>query len=135
MMQLGRFFRIVPSRSGFVDFCSLFSSSTPSESAKTLLRIGDVLRESRRFSESDVTRFSDVSGDRNPIHLDAEFARAVAGFDGGPLVHGMLVASLFPSVIASHFSLFSSIMLSFWSFENLGCKYFLNHYKAICRCF
>ncbi|XP_038982686.1 (R)-specific enoyl-CoA hydratase [Phoenix dactylifera] len=83
-------------------FRSSFSSYTTPEATR-LLKVGDVLRESRRFSESDVARYSEVSGDRNPVHLDADFARRIAGFDGGRVVHGMLVASLFPSVIASHF--------------------------------
>nr|XP_010933089.1 uncharacterized protein LOC105053571 [Elaeis guineensis] len=81
--------------------CSSSSSTTPE--ATRLLKVGDVLRESRRFSESDVAQYSEVTGDRNPVHLDADFARRIAGFDGGRVVHGMLVASLFPSVIATHF--------------------------------
>ncbi|RRT50345.1 hypothetical protein B296_00051819 [Ensete ventricosum] len=90
------------SRPRLASFCSPFSSASAEGTAR-LLRVGHVLRESRRFSESDVVRYSEVSGDRNPVHLDDAFARTVAGFDGGRVVHGMLVASLFPSVISSHF--------------------------------
>ncbi|CAL9151755.1 unnamed protein product [Musa hybrid cultivar] len=100
-MQLVRLVRILSSLPRLACFCSPFSSSA--EGTARLLRVGDVLRESRRFSESDVVRYSEVSGDRNPVHFDDAFARTVAGFDGGRVVHGMLVASLFPSVIASHF--------------------------------
>lgn len=85
-----------------ISFRSSSSSSTTPEATR-LLKVGDVLRQSRRFSESDVARYSEVSGDRNPVHFDADFAQRIAGFDGGRVVHGMLVASLFPSVIASHF--------------------------------
>ncbi|MQM07562.1 hypothetical protein Taro_040403 [Colocasia esculenta] len=81
--------------------CRAFCS--PSFSAVTeVLKVGDVLRLSRRFSQADVSAYSKVSGDANPVHFDAEFARGAAGFEG-PVVHGMLVASLFPTVIASHF--------------------------------
>ncbi|RWW56758.1 hypothetical protein BHE74_00036516 [Ensete ventricosum] len=90
------------SRPRLASFCSPFSSASAEGTAR-LLRVGHVLRESRRFSESDVVRYSEVSGDRNPVHLDDAFARTVAGFDGGRVVHGMLVASLFPSIISSHF--------------------------------
>ncbi|KAJ0970314.1 hypothetical protein J5N97_023191 [Dioscorea zingiberensis] len=68
-----------------------------------ILGTGDVLKEARRFSDADVARFAEVSGYRNPVHFDADFARSAAGFAGGRVVHGMLVASLFPSIIASHF--------------------------------
>lgn len=89
--------------------CSSSSSST------RLLKTGDVLRESRRFTDADVVAYSAVSGDRNPVHLDPEFARTVGGFDRGRVVHGMLVASLFPSVIASHFpgAIYASQTLQF----------------------
>ncbi|EHA8588236.1 putative (R)-specific enoyl-CoA hydratase [Cocos nucifera] len=103
-MRVGLLKRILscPPPSPAISFrCSSSSSITPE--ATRLLKVGDVLRESRRFSESDVARYSEVTGDRNPVHLDADFARRIAGFDGGRVVHGMLVASLFPSVIASHF--------------------------------
>ncbi|XP_043714711.1 (R)-specific enoyl-CoA hydratase [Telopea speciosissima] len=74
-----------------------FSSST----ASRVLRIGDVLRQSRRFSDVDVLGYSKLSHDVNPLHFDSESARD-AGFEDR-LVHGLLVASLFPRIIASHF--------------------------------
>ncbi|OMO62774.1 Inositol monophosphatase [Corchorus olitorius] len=69
--------------------------------AAPLLKIGDVLRHRRIFSDEDVVEYSRVSQDANPLHFDSESARA-AGFEDR-LVHGMLVASLFPRIIASHF--------------------------------
>ncbi|KAK7276598.1 hypothetical protein RIF29_17741 [Crotalaria pallida] len=73
-----------------------FSSATPH-----VLKPGDILRETRVFTEEDVLHYSKVSHDYNPLHTDAAAARGV-GFEG-PLVHGMLVASLFPHIISSHF--------------------------------
>ncbi|XP_074556492.1 3-hydroxyacyl-[acyl-carrier-protein] dehydratase, mitochondrial [Curcuma longa] len=103
MTRIGRVFRIVSARPGpsLLFFSSRCSSSSTRATAR-LLRVGDVLRESRRFSESDVAHFSEISGDHNPIHLDDGFARDIGCFDRGRVVHGMLVASLFSSVIASH---------------------------------
>lgn len=81
-----------------LQFLSLrcFSSTTPQ-----LLKPGDVWRKARIFSEEDVLQYAKVSHDFNPLHTDLDAARKV-GFEG-PLVHGMLVASLFPHIISSHF--------------------------------
>ncbi|KAI5433508.1 uncharacterized protein LOC127117909 [Lathyrus oleraceus] len=74
-----------------------FSSATP----PLVLKHGDVLKKTRVFTEEDVLQYSKVSHDSNPLHTDSAAARNV-GFEG-PLVHGMLVASLFPHIISSHF--------------------------------
>ena len=66
-----------------------------------MLKPGDVLKKTRVFTEEDVLQYSKVSRDSNPLHTDSDAARNV-GFEG-PLVHGMLVASLFPHIISSHF--------------------------------
>ncbi|XP_058074258.1 3-hydroxyacyl-[acyl-carrier-protein] dehydratase, mitochondrial [Magnolia sinica] len=78
------------------------SSSTSTAAIPQLLKVGDVLRRSRRFSQEDVVEYSRLTHDVNPIHLRPESARE-AGFDARPLVHGLLVAALFPRIIASHF--------------------------------
>lgn len=77
-----------------------FTSATPQ-----VLKPGDVLRKARLFSEEDVLQYSKVSCDSNPLHTDSAAARNV-GFEG-PVVHGMLVASLFPHIISSHFVSFT----------------------------
>ncbi|XP_059649373.1 3-hydroxyacyl-[acyl-carrier-protein] dehydratase FERN, mitochondrial [Cornus florida] len=74
-----------------------FSSS----SASSRLKIGDILKQARTFSNADVVEYSKLSCDSNPLHFDSDCARN-AGF-GDRLVHGMLVASLFPRIIASHY--------------------------------
>ncbi|KAJ0083777.1 uncharacterized protein LOC116114462 [Pistacia vera] len=73
-----------------------FSSLEPN-----VLRTGDILRQTRIYSSEDVLEYSKVSQDSNPLHFDPESART-AGFDD-PIVHGMLVAALFPRIISSHF--------------------------------
>lgn len=72
-----------------------------STSCHRLLKVGDVLKQSRRFTDADVVRYSAVSGDQSPIHLDADFSPQIA--DRSRIVHGLLVASLFPSLIAFQF--------------------------------
>jgi acyl dehydratase len=68
-----------------------------------VLSVGHALRERRRFTEADVAAYAAVSGDRNLVHLDDAVARELGGFERGRVVHGMLVASLFPSIIAARF--------------------------------
>lgn len=72
-------------------------------STTPILKVGSVLRVKRTFTESDVVDYARVSGDANRVHLDDEFARAISPRFRGRVVHGMLFASLFPVVIASHF--------------------------------
>jgi NAD(P)-dependent dehydrogenase (short-subunit alcohol dehydrogenase family)/acyl dehydratase len=43
-----------------------------------------------RFTTEDVAAFAAASGDRNPLHTDAEFAAATAF--GSPVAHGALIA-------------------------------------------
>ncbi|KAM0996501.1 hypothetical protein ACFX15_006190 [Malus domestica] len=72
-----------------------------SSAAAGFLRSGDTLKQNRVFTNEDVLEYSKVSHDSNPLHLDSEAARN-AGFEDR-LVHGMLVAALFPKIISSHF--------------------------------
>ncbi|PON62327.1 MaoC-like domain containing protein [Parasponia andersonii] len=71
-----------------------------SSSATRLLKLGDSLKLTRIFSNEDVIEYAKITSDYNPVHLDSESARN-AGFED-QLVHGMLVASLFPQIISSH---------------------------------
>jgi len=47
----------------------------------------------------DIKKFAEVSGDRNPIHLDEEFAKKT--FFQGRIAHGMLSAAFISTVLAS----------------------------------
>jgi acyl dehydratase len=38
------------------------------------LQIGDTASINKKISDRDVRTFADISGDRNPVHLDDEFA-------------------------------------------------------------
>ncbi len=61
--------------------------------------IGQQASYSRRISEEDVVQFADISGDRNPLHLDDDFAKKTRF--GRRIAHGMLVASLISTVLGS----------------------------------
>lgn len=57
------------------------------------LAVGDKFVSPRRtVTEADVVGFAGLSGDYNPLHTDAEFAKATPF--GERIAHGMLVASI-----------------------------------------
>lgn len=53
------------------------------------------------FSQADIVKFAEVTGDKNPVHLDADYA-ATTMFKV-PIMHGMLGASLFSKVFGTLF--------------------------------
>jgi acyl dehydratase len=54
-----------------------------------------------KFSQEEVNRFAEITGDRNPVHTNAEYA-AKTMFKK-PIMHGMLGASLFSKVFGTLF--------------------------------
>lgn len=65
-----------------------------------VIKVGDTASITRAFSEEDVRLYAELSTDKNPVHLDAEFA-ANTPF-GERIVHGMLVGSLFSALLGQH---------------------------------
>ena len=63
------------------------------------LSIGQSAEATRTVSEADIMAFAEVSGDHNPVHLDAAFA-ATTPFKER-IAHGMLSASYISALIAS----------------------------------
>jgi 3-hydroxybutyryl-CoA dehydratase len=51
----------------------------------------------KTFTEDDLRRFIEITGDVNPLHVDAEFAAATQF--GRRVVHGMLTASIFSTMV------------------------------------
>ena len=70
----------------------------------------DTHRHAFRFSQDDVTEFARVTGDNNPLHLDADFA-ANTPFKR-PIIHGMLGASIFTKVLGTEFPGYGSVYLA-----------------------
>lgn len=60
---------------------------------------GDTASLSRTISDDDIRAFAEATGDRNPLHLDEDFAKQTRF--GRRIAHGMLSASLISAVIAS----------------------------------
>jgi len=57
-----------------------------------------VSRKEVAFTKEQIAAYAEASGDRNPIHLDDEFARTV-GLPG-IIAHGMLQMGLMATVAA-----------------------------------
>lgn len=74
------------------------------------LRVGEAAKVTRRIGEDEVRRFADLLGDRNPLHVDEDFAKTTRF--GGRIAHGMLVASLISSVIGNRLPGHGTIYLS-----------------------
>jgi acyl dehydratase len=72
------------------------------------LSVGSVLQMERIFTSSDIQAFSMVSQDKNPLHFNTETATN-SKFES-PVVHGMLVASMFSALVGN--SIPGSIYLS-----------------------
>ena len=67
--------------------------------AITDFTLGQSAELTRTFTEADVMSFAHVTGDFNPAHVDA--AAATASSFGERIVHGMLTASLFSTLLAT----------------------------------
>lgn len=63
-----------------------------------MLRIGQEGFFYKYISEQDVELFAEVSGDKNPLHLDEEYAQTTRF--RGRIVHGMIGAGIISAAIA-----------------------------------
>ena len=61
------------------------------------LEIGMVRSLRKEVTDRDIELFAEVSTDRNPVHLDEEYAQDT--IFGGRIAHGMLTAGLISAVI------------------------------------
>lgn len=61
-------------------------------------QVGDSLEESVQVTDDMVRKFAEVSGDRNPMHLDDEYAKTTRF--KRRIAHGMICAALISSVLA-----------------------------------
>ncbi|KAG1707762.1 (R)-specific enoyl-CoA hydratase [Nymphon striatum] len=79
-------------------------------SMSKVLKIGDIKTIKREFTEDDVKQYAELSTDKNPVHLDAEYAANTQFKER--IVHGMLVGSLFSALLGQHLPGEGSIYMS-----------------------
>lgn len=81
-----------------------------------MARVGDSARRSRRVSSRDIELFTEMTGDRNPLHYDYE-AASRSRF-GGIIVQGGVTSGLLNAVVAEDLPGPGSVFLHVdWSFK------------------
>jgi len=60
-------------------------------------QIGQHVTFTKTFTEDDLRRFIEITGDVNPLHVDDAFAAGTPF--GRPVLHGMLTASIFSTMV------------------------------------
>jgi acyl dehydratase len=81
-----------------------------------LAEVGDVARRSRRITERDIELFTELTGDRNPLHYDPSAAER-SRF-GGIIVQGGVTSGLLNAVVAEDLPGPGSVFLHVdWNFR------------------
>jgi acyl dehydratase len=79
-------------------------------------RVGEIARRTRRVEARDIELFTELTGDRNPLHYDAD-AAARSRF-GGIIVQGGVTSGLLNAVVAEDLPGPGSVFLHVdWSFR------------------
>jgi acyl dehydratase len=71
------------------------------ETTKNLIEAGDIYRHKFVYSQEQVNQFADVTGDKNPVHIDAEYAAKT--MFGRTIMHGFLGGSVFSMIFGTLF--------------------------------
>ena len=66
-----------------------------------MIKPSDIYTHEITFNQTNVNTFAQITGDNNPIHLDADFAKNT--IFGKPIVHGFYSASVFSMVFGTKF--------------------------------
>jgi acyl dehydratase len=81
--------------------------------------VGTTARRSRTLRREDIALFTEMTGDRNPLHLDAEVAGA-SRF-GGIIVQGGVTSGLLNAIVAEDLPGPGSVFLHVdWAFKAPG---------------
>lgn len=87
-----------------------------STTTEGIARVGAIARRTRTVTFDDIVRFTDMSGDRNPLHYDEGLASA-SRF-GGIIVQGGVTSGLLNAVVAEDLPGPGSVFLHVdWSFK------------------
>jgi acyl dehydratase len=93
-----------------------------------MLSVGQEYKHTFQFSQEQVNLFAEVTGDKNPIHLDDSYAAQT--IFKRPIMHGMLGASIFSKVFGTLFPGEGTIYLS-QSLKFLAPMFVDTNYTAI----
>jgi acyl dehydratase len=93
-----------------------------------MISVGQTFETTFSYSQQDVEAFAKITGDHNPIHLDAEYA-AQTPFKK-PIIHGFLGGSIFSKILGTQFPGEGSIYLM-QSMDFKRPMYVEETYKAV----
>lgn len=94
-----------------------------------MITVGNVFKQTLRYSQEDVKSFAAVTGDNNPIHLDEAYA-ANTVFKK-PIMHGFLSGSIFSKIFGTQFPGEGTIYLK-QSMEFKRPMFVDTDYEAVC---
>ncbi|HTO89706.1 MAG TPA: MaoC family dehydratase [Candidatus Sulfotelmatobacter sp.] len=91
-------------------------SQSPAVWPNGMPAVGQIARRSRRVEARDIELFTEISGDRNPLHYD-ERAAAATRF-GGIVVQGGVTSAILNAVVAEDLPGPGTVFLSVrWDFK------------------
>ena len=93
-----------------------------------MIEAGQIYKYSFTFTQQQVEEFARVTGDNNPLHLDAHYA-ANTPFKK-PIIHGFLGGSLFSKILGTQFPGEGTVYLK-QSMEFLRPMFVDNKYEVI----
>lgn len=65
----------------------------------TKIKTGDTYSEKVKFNQANIDKFAEISGDNNPIHINAEYASKTPF--GKCIVHGFFAGAVFSKVFGT----------------------------------
>lgn len=74
------------------------------------MEIGMLRSRAKVITDQDIRAFADISTDRNPVHLDEDYAQET--IFAGRIAHGMLTASLISAVVGEQLPGHGTVYLS-----------------------
>lgn len=91
-----------PDRATGNGYSILIVSSHPHRKPKTMsIEAGTTYTHEFSFTQDEVVQFANVTGDKNPVHLDAAYAAGT--MFKKPIMHGFLGGSVFSKVFGTLF--------------------------------
>lgn len=76
------------------------NSKKPNEFLYEEIKIGQVIEFEQEINEHMVSKFAELTGDYNPLHMDEAYAKKT--LFKGRIVHGMLVASFLSTLVGMY---------------------------------
>ncbi len=94
------------------------------------MKLKDTYETEFSFSQEEVNQFAELTGDKNPLHLDAEFASKT--LFKKPIMHGILSVSVFSKILGMEFPGEGTIYMG-QSLEFKRPMYVDEVYRAVCE--